>query len=104
MNYNSNKRAGDPCVGHSRLGDEPVGFVFRQNRERFAERIGNVADKVEQCDVQMTHGSGASVSGYVVSDPSSNKPKEESALSKTTHGRQVGTEFFLCVVETLARS
>lgn len=59
----------------------------QQNRERFSERIGNVADKVEHCDVHMAHGAGASVNGYLVADPSSSKPKEESALSKTTHGR-----------------
>lgn len=62
-------------------------MYFWQNRERFAERIGNVADKVEQCDVHVTHGSGGNVSGYLVSDSSSNRPKEESALSKLTHGR-----------------
>lgn len=62
-------------------------FNSLQNRERFSERIANVADKVEHCDVHLTHGVGASVSGYLVSDPASSKPKEESALSKTTHGR-----------------
>lgn len=62
-------------------------LVTFQNRERFSERIGNVADKVEHCDVHMNHGAGASVSGYLVADSATSKPKEESALSKTTHGR-----------------
>ena len=65
-----------------------VGVACRfQNRERFSERIGNVADKVEHCDVHMNHGVGASVSGYLMADAASSKPKEESALAKTTHGR-----------------
>lgn len=62
-------------------------LVIFQNRERFSERIGNVADKVEHCDVHMNHGVGASVSGYLMADAASSKPKEESALAKTTHGR-----------------
>ncbi|CAN0527879.1 unnamed protein product, partial [Scytosiphon promiscuus] len=57
------------------------------NRERFSERIGNVADKVEHCDLHMIHGAGGNVSGYLMADTSSTKPREESALSKTTHGR-----------------
>lgn len=57
-----------------------------QNRERFSERIGNVADKVEHCDVHISHGGGSSVGGYMVADTST-KPKEESALTKATHGR-----------------
>lgn len=61
--------------------------VIYQNRERFSERIGNVADKVEHCDVHMNHGAGASVSGYLMADAATSKPKEESALAKTTHGR-----------------
>lgn len=62
-------------------------LVFCQNRERFSERIANVADKVEHCDLHMNHGVGANVSGYLVTDASGSKPKDESALSKTTHGR-----------------
>lgn len=61
---------------------------LRQNRERFSERIGNVAEKVEHCDVNISHGVGSSVGAYLVADAVS-KPKEESALSKATHGRRV---------------
>lgn len=67
----------------------PQSFVrlLFKNRERFAERIGNVAEKVEHCDLHFSHGAGASVSGYLVADSATSKPKEESAISKTTHGR-----------------
>lgn len=37
----------------------------------------------------MNHGAGASVSGYLVADSAASKPKEESAISKATHGRLV---------------
>lgn len=61
-----------------------------------------MADKVEQCDVHVTHGSGGNVSGYLVSDSSSNRPKEESALSKLTHGRsETFTVFFRVLVRWL---
>eukprot|EP00904_Undaria_pinnatifida_P010840 jgi/Undpi1/6887/HiC_scaffold_21.g09363.m1 len=66
------------------LGSTPI--LENENRERFSERIGNVADKVEHCDLHMSHGAGGSVSGYLMADTSSSKPREESALSKTTHG------------------
>ena len=66
----------------------PVHYcVLLKNRERFAERIGNVAEKVEHCDLHFNHGAGTSVSGYLVADSATSKPKEESAISKTTHGR-----------------
>lgn len=74
-------------VGHTLSCLLASNCPFFQNRERFSERIGNVADKVEHCDVHMNHGAGASVSGYLVADSATSKPKEESALSKTTHGR-----------------
>ncbi|CBJ27075.1 COP9 signalosome complex subunit 5a [Ectocarpus siliculosus] len=66
------------------LGSTPI--LESENRERFSERIGNVADKVEHCDVHMNHGAGTSVSGYLVADSAASKPKEESAISKATHG------------------
>eukprot|EP00903_Cladosiphon_okamuranus_P009917 g9414.t3 len=66
------------------LGSTPI--LESENRERFAERICNVAEKVEHCDLHMNHGAGASVSGYLVADSATSKPKEESAVSKTTHG------------------
>lgn len=41
---------------------------------------------MEHCDVNNSHGAGSSVGAYMVADAAS-KPKEESALSKATHGR-----------------
>ncbi|CAN0333154.1 unnamed protein product, partial [Discosporangium mesarthrocarpum] len=66
------------------LGSTPM--LEKENRERFSERIGNVAEKVSNCDIQLPHtGGGASLSGYMVSDTFS-KDNEESALAKVTHG------------------
>ena len=46
------------------LGSTPA--LERENRERFAERVGTqVAEKLESFDVQLAHGPGARMGGYL---------------------------------------
>lgn len=63
-----------------------------QNAERFSERIGNVADKLEQCAVaEHSGGSGTHLGGtYAAGEShSGGASKEESALQKSTQNRCV---------------
>lgn len=75
-----------------------------QNAERFSERIGNVADKLEQCAVaEHSGGSGTHLGGtYAAGEShSGGASKEESALQKSTQNRCV--RLYTCIGEATER-